>query len=188
LTIATVIYVSGFTAVAVEAGRLITKRKKSGQHIVSDVKSLCIIWKTIGAGIGFTFLSKMLLPHPVFAGHSFEYGSAAILAAGMALRWLSVYYLGKEFNANVAIIEGHRLVTCGPYRYIRHPAYTGLLLVFLGLGIHSNNIVGILTLSLPVFWAICNRIRVEESAMKAFFGVEYTMYRERTRKLIPYVY
>jgi protein-S-isoprenylcysteine O-methyltransferase len=130
----------------------------------------------------------MLLPHPVFAGHSFEYGSAAILAAGMALRWLSVYYLGKEFSANVAIIEGHRLVTSGPYRYIRHPAYTGLLLVFLGLGIYSNSIVGILTLSLPVFWAICNRIRVEESAMKAFFGVEYTMYREQTRKLIPYVY
>jgi protein-S-isoprenylcysteine O-methyltransferase Ste14 len=178
----------GFTAVAVEVGRLMTKRAKSDQHIVSDVNSLCIIWKTIGIGIGVTSLSKVLLPHPVFAGYSFEYGSSLILVVGMTLRWFSVFYLGKEYNVNVAIIEGHRLVTSGPYRYIRHPSYTGLLLICLGLGIHSNNIVGILTLSLPVFWAICNRIGVEELAMKAFFGVEYTMYRERTRKLIPYVY
>jgi protein-S-isoprenylcysteine O-methyltransferase len=178
----------GLTVLAVEVGRLITKRAKSDQHIVSDVKSLCLIWKTIGIGIGVTILSKALLPHPVFAGHSFEYGSAAILITGTALRWFSVYYLGKEFNVNVAIIEGHRLVTRGPYQHIRHPSYTGLLLIFLGLGIHSNNIVGILALSLPVLWAICNRIGVEELAMQAFFGVEYTMYREQTRKLIPCVF
>ena len=188
MTIGTIINVVALTVCAVEVGLLITKRAKGDQDIVSDVKSLRMIWKTIGIGIGVTFLSKWLLPHPVFAGHSFEYGSAAILVAGMALRWFSIYYLGKEFNVNVALIEGHRLVTNGPYRRIRHPAYTGLLLIFLGLGIHSNHIVGILALSLPVFWAIRNRVSIEERAMEAFFGVEFTEYRRRTRKLIPYVY
>jgi protein-S-isoprenylcysteine O-methyltransferase Ste14 len=48
--------------------------------------------------------------------------------------------------------------------------------------------VGILALSLPVFLAIRNRIRIEEKAMEAFFGVEYAEYRKRTRKLIPFVY
>jgi len=188
LTVGNFINVLCLTVFAVEAGMLATKRAKSGQHIVSDVKSLRMIWKTIGIGIGVTFLLKVLPSHPVFAGHSFEYGSAAILVAGMALRWFSIYYLGKEFNVNVAIIEGHRLVTSGPYQLIRHPSYTGLLLISLGIGIHSNHIVGILALSLPVFMAIRNRIGIEEAAMMAFFGVEYKEYRKRTKKLIPYVY
>jgi protein-S-isoprenylcysteine O-methyltransferase Ste14 len=188
LTIGTIINVMGLTVFAVEAGLLITKRAKCDQHIVSDARSRRMIWKTIGIGIGVTFLSKVLLPHPVFAGHSFEYGSAAILISGMALRWFSIFFLGKEFNVNVAIIEGHRLVTSGPYQLIRHPSFAGLLLISLGLGIHSNHIVGMLALSLPVFWAIRNRISIEEKAMEAFFGVEYTEYRKRTRKLIPFVY
>jgi protein-S-isoprenylcysteine O-methyltransferase Ste14 len=180
--------VLGLTVIAVEAGLLISKRAKSSRDIVPDVKSLRMIWKTIGIGIGATVIAKALLPHPVFAGRFFEYGSAAILVAGMALRWFSMYYLKKEFNVHVAIIEGHRLVTDGPYRIIRHPTYTGLLLIFLGMGIHSNHIVGILALSLPVCWAIRKRISIAETAMEAYFGVEYTEYRKRSWKLIPYVY
>ena len=61
-------------------------------------------------------------------------------------------------------------------------------MIFLGLGIHSNHIVGILALTLPVIWAIHNRIEVEETAMNAFFGIEYKLYSEQTRKLIPYIY
>jgi protein-S-isoprenylcysteine O-methyltransferase Ste14 len=58
----------------------------------------------------------------------------------------------------------------------------------IGLGIHSNHIVGILALTLPVIWAIHNRIGIEEAAMKAFFGIEYKLYKEQTRKLVPYIY
>jgi len=188
LTLGHIINVLGFTVIAVEVVLLITKRAKSGRDIVSDSKSLTIIWKTIGIGICATLLSYVLLPHPFFVGHRFEYGAAMLLISGMALRWYSIYYLGKQFTVNVAIIEGHRLVTSGPYRLIRHPSYTGLLMIFLGLGIHSNHIVGILVLTLPVIWAIHNRIGIEEAAMKAFFGIEYKLYREQTRKLIPYIY
>jgi protein-S-isoprenylcysteine O-methyltransferase Ste14 len=178
----------GLTVFAVEVCLQLSKRAQTYNVIVSDGNSLRLIWKTIGIGIGVTFLTKMLLPHPLFAGHSFEYGAVILLVTGMTLRWFSMYYLAKEFNVNIAIIEGHRLVTSGPYQCIRHPSYTGLLLIFLGLGIHFNHIAGLLALSLPVFLATLNRIGIEESAMKAFFGVEYTMYRERTKKLIPYVY
>ena len=173
---------------AVEIGLLITKRATSDRDIVTDGKSLRLLFRTIAIGIGATLLSKAVLPHPVFSGHAFEYGAAALLMAGMALRWSSIIFLGKQFTVHVAIIEGHRLVTNGPYTLVRHPSYTGLLMIFLGLGIHSNHMVGILALSLPVFLAIRNRIRIEEKAMEAFFGVEYAEYRKRTRKLIPFVY
>ncbi len=188
MTLDRIITVLSITALAVEVGLLITKRAKSGRDIVSDGRSLTIIWKTVGIALCATIISKVLLPHPFFAGQRFEYGAAALLIAGMAIRWYSIYYLGKQFTVNVAIIEGHRLVTTGPYRLIRHPSYTGLLLMFLGLGIHFNHVVGILALTLPVMWAILNRIRIEEAAMSAFFGIEYKLYREQTRRLIPYIY
>jgi len=188
LTLSHIINVLGFSVVAVEVGLLLTKRAKSGQAIVSDRRSLRLICITIGLGLCVALLSKALFPHPFFVGYRFEYGAAALIFAGMALRWYSIYRLGKEFSVHVAIIEGHRLVTSGPYRLIRHPSYTGLLMIFLGLGIHSNHMVGMFVLTVPVFWAIHNRIEIEEAAMDAFFGIEYRLYREQTRKLIPYVY
>jgi protein-S-isoprenylcysteine O-methyltransferase Ste14 len=188
LTLGHSIDVLGIAVVAVEVGLLITRRAKSGRDIVSDGRSLTRIWKTVGIGLCATLLARVLFPHPFFVGQRFEYGAAALIIAGMALRWYSIYYLGKQFTVNVAIIEGHRLVSSGPYRLIRHPSYAGLLMIFLGLGIHSNHMVGILALTLPVIWAIHYRIGIEEAAMSAFFGIEYKQYRAHTRKLIPYMY
>lgn len=188
MTIGHMINVLGLAVFATEAGLLITKRAKSNLDVVSDGRSLRILWKTIGFGVGATFLSKVIVPHTVFVGQLFEYCAAALLVSGMAIRWYSIYYLGREFTVNVAIIEGHRLVTSGPYKLIRHPSYSGLLMIFLGLGIHSNHVVGLVALTIPVFLALHNRIRIEEAAMKAFFGIEYEVYRKQTRKLIPHLY
>lgn len=188
MTIGHVVDVLGIIVFITEVALLISKRAHSGKDVVTDNNSLRLLWRTIGIGIGLTFLSKALLPHPLFTGSFFEYGAALLLIGGMALRWFSIIYLGRAFTVNVAIIEGHRLVTNGPYTIIRHPSYSGLLLLFLGLGIHSNHIVGVLSLSLPLFWAVRNRINIEEQAMQAFFGIEYTNYRKETKKLVPYIY
>ena len=188
MTFGNIINVLGITVIATEVALLISKRAKGEQDIVTDGKSLRMICRTIGVGIGLTFLSKALLPHPIFSRSFFEYVACLLLVGGMALRWISIMYLGREFTVNVAIIEGHRLTTNGPYKLIRHPSYAGLLLMFLGLGIHSNHIVGIIALTLPVFWVISKRISIEEKAMESFFGVEYVEFRKRTKKLIPYIY
>ena len=64
------------------------------------------------------------------------YGAGLVLfAAGLSLRWYSVVYLGRLFTYDVAIAADHRVVDSGPYRYIRHPAYSGSLLTFVGLGV-----------------------------------------------------
>lgn len=188
MTIGRIVDVLGILVFTTEIALLVLKRAHSDKDVVTDNKSLRLIWRTIGVGIGLTFLSKTLLPHPLFARSLFEYGASILLIGGMALRWFSILCLGREFTVNVAIIEGHRLVTTGPYKFIRHPSYTGLILIFLGLGIHSNHLVGLLALSLPVLWAVRNRINIEEQAMEAFFGVEYTEYQRKTKKLIPYIY
>lgn len=171
-----------------EATLLLSKRAKGEQDIVADNKSLRLLWRMVGIGIGLTFLSNTLFPHPVFVRPLFEYIALLLVIGGIALRWSSIIYLGREFTVNVAIIEGHRLVTSGPYKLIRHPSYTGLILIFIGLGIHSNHAVGLLALSVPIFWAVINRIKIEERAMEDFFGSEYAEYRKTTKKLVPGVY
>jgi protein-S-isoprenylcysteine O-methyltransferase Ste14 len=188
MTIGNCINVLGIIAVGIEVVLLISKRVKGEQDITTDARSLHAIVRTIGIGIGLTLFFRVLLPHPVFTRTLFEYVAGLLVLSGMALRWTSIFYLGREFTVQVAIIEGHRLTTSGPYRLIRHPSYAGLLLMFLGLAIHSNHPVGIIALTLPVFWAISIRIRIEERAMESYFGVEYAEYRKRTKKLIPHVY
>lgn len=188
MTIGHIVAALGIAVFIAEVVLFITKRAKGNQDIVTDSKSLRLIWRTIGIGLGLTFLSKILFPHPLFVGRFFGYGSALVLVCGITLRWISIIYLGREFTVNVAIIEGHRLVTDGPYKLIRHPSYSGLIMIFLGLGLYSNTLVGVLALSFPVIWAINNRINIEEQAMEAFFGIEYREYRKATKKLIPHVY
>jgi hypothetical protein len=72
------------------------------------------------------------------------------VAAGIALRWYSIWYLGRFFTVDVAIAAGHRLIDTGPYRRIRHPAYTGELLAFLGLGLLFHNALSLVVLAAPI--------------------------------------
>jgi protein-S-isoprenylcysteine O-methyltransferase len=60
-------------------------------------------------------------------------GGAALFAAGLALRWYAIVYLGRFFTVNVAISKDHRLIDTGPYRFIRHPSYTGAIMAFVGV-------------------------------------------------------
>ena len=62
-----------------------------------------------------------------------------VFVFGLLLRWYSILYLGKFFTVDVAIAEDHKVIDTGPYRFIRHPSYTGLLLEFLGFGLFLAN-------------------------------------------------
>jgi len=188
LTLTLLIDILGFLVFVSEVALFLKKRIKGASDIVKDQKSLRMIWRTIGIGLSLTFTAKALTPHRIFIGNGFEYFAIAVLATGILLRWYSIYYLGKQFSVNVAIIEGHKLIKDGPFRLIRHPSYLGLLLIFLGLGVHSNVIVGLIALSIPVFFAVKNRIAIEEIAMMEYFEIEYGQYRRSTKQLIPWIY
>lgn len=112
----------------------------------------------------------------------------AVMWAGLALRTWSILSLGGQFRAIVVIQRDHRLVTTGPYRYVRHPSYTGALVAALGFGIALGHWTSVLVL--VVGWAIgvAYRIRVEEAALSEAFGPEYEAYRSRTRRLVPWLY
>lgn len=111
----------------------------------------------------------------------------ALIAGGVALRICAVKILGPFFFGEVSIAVGHRLVTSGLYRRVRHPSYSGAVLATLGMvvigqGTWLVDIAGVASLS-----AIGYRIMVEEESLQRRFGSEYQAYRSRTRMLIPWI-
>lgn len=112
----------------------------------------------------------------------------AVFAAGIVLRWYSIIHLGRFFTVNVAIAADHQLVDTGPYRFVRHPSYTGALLAFVGFGMVMRNWASVLVISMPVALAFLYRIHVEERALIQALGERYRAYIKRTKRLIPFVY
>jgi protein-S-isoprenylcysteine O-methyltransferase len=88
----------------------------------------------------------------------------------------------------VPIAEDHELVERGPYRFIHHPSYTGLLMIWLGMGLISGIALTLAALVLPTGSAILRRISLEETVLSETFGSRYADYMRRTWRLIPFVY
>ena len=156
---------------------------------VRDRASLRILWITIGVcvpvgvALGITGVAPIGL-----TGHGLRALALALILAGIAFRWHAIVTLGPFFTGDVAIHRDQRIVRTGPYRSIRHPSYTGLLLAFVGLGLSMGDWLGFIVVVVPVTIAVLYRIRVEEQALEDAFGEEYTDYRRATKKLIPGIY
>jgi len=116
----------------------------------------------------------------------------ALVAAGLAVMWLgialrawSIAVLGRFFRRDVVIQHGHRVVENGPYRLVRHPAYTGNLLAAAGFGLVLANWLSLTILLVVPFLGHVPRIRVEEDALERSLGEDYRRYEARTSRLVP---
>jgi protein-S-isoprenylcysteine O-methyltransferase Ste14 len=121
-------------------------------------------------------------------GDAVRWIGVALFALGGALRLWPVFVLGHRFSGLVAIQTGHRLVTSGVYRVIRHPSYLGLLVSSVGWALAFRSGVGLALAALLLAPTVA-RIRAEERLLAQAFGAEYEAYRARTRsKLLPGIY
>lgn len=152
-----------------------------------DDGSLRLLWYTIGfslaVGIAVAHTVPMTRIHSAFI-HRIGLGCFFF---GLVLRWWSILCLGRFFTVNVAIADDHRVVDSGPYRFIRHPSYTGALVAFLGLGLTFRNLLTVLIIVIPTFLAFQHRIRVEERVLTEALP-DYRDYARRTKRLIPFLY
>ncbi len=154
-----------------------------------DRSTLLLLWLVICASIFAGFFLRAAfpqasLPHPRF----FYVAGLVLFILGLIIRWIAIIYLGRFFTVNVAIAEDHELVTTGPYRYVRHPSYTGTLLIFLGFGLCMLNIFSLAAVFLPICAAFLWRMHVEEAALQDAFGDRYQLYAATKRRLLPFVY
>lgn len=112
----------------------------------------------------------------------------AMMWAGMAFRLWAVLTLGAFFRTSVVLQTGHRLVTAGPYRWLRHPAYTGALISMTGLGLAFGNWVALVAMMVFPALAIAFRVHVEERALTEQFGDAYRDFRKTRSAVIPIVW
>ncbi|MGH8231140.1 MAG: methyltransferase family protein [Steroidobacteraceae bacterium] len=110
----------------------------------------------------------------------------ALVAAGLAFSLWARRTIGRNWSGNVTVKQDHELVTSGPYALVRHPIYTGLLLMFIGTAIARGEWRGLLAV-LIVLVALWRKLRLEERWMTETFGDAYRRYRERTAALIPWL-
>jgi protein-S-isoprenylcysteine O-methyltransferase len=111
-----------------------------------------------------------------------------IAASGVALRTWSIVTLGRFFTYDVTIQPEHRVVTAGPYRWLRHPSYTGGLVGLLGLGVALGSAAAVLALVVVPLIGVLIRIRHEERTLRTALGAEYDAYAAHTPRLIPRIW
>ena len=110
----------------------------------------------------------------------------ALVAAGLAFSVWARVLLGGNWSALVTLKEGHEIVRSGPYRLIRHPIYTGLIVAFAGSALARGEWRGLVALAIAVA-ALWRKLQVEERWLGAEFGVRYAEYRKQTWALIPFI-
>ena len=161
-------------------------RRSAETDIKADKSSLRILWTVIILSIGSgVFLGTQRPGH--FGGGSalVPFAGLALIVAGLAVRWIAILSLRRQFTVDVAITSGHRLITGGIYRSVRHPSYTGSLLSFFGLGLCFSSYLSLLVIVVPIFSAFLYRVRIEEKALTEAFGEEYVEYCSSTKRFVP---
>jgi protein-S-isoprenylcysteine O-methyltransferase len=111
-----------------------------------------------------------------------------IMLCGLALRLWANVVLGRYYTSTLRLTEGQRIVTGGPYRILRHPGYSGMLMTWVGAGLATANWIAATLIALVMLAAYYYRIQSEEAMLLTSFGEPYQAYAARTWRLLPFVY
>ena len=138
--------------------------------------------------LAFNAAGRLPQLHIVVLQPGLSWAGIAMIWAGMAFRLWAVLTLGAFFRTSVVVQEGHQLVTGGPYRWLRHPAYTGVIVTVTGLGLALGNWGSLAAMAILPALAIAFRMHVEERALAEQFGNAYADFRQHRSAVIPLVW
>lgn len=111
-----------------------------------------------------------------------------LMGVGIAIRQWSVALLGQFFTIDVRVHPDQAVVEEGPYRWVRHPSYTGMLVTFLGIGLALGNWAALAALIVLPTIGLVYRIRVEEQALLDGLGEPYRHFAASRARLVPGVW
>ena len=186
----------GLVFFASEVLLTITRRSRTKTGDRQDKSTLGMIWLVILVSIaaGVFVAGSASLRAGVIGLFDFPYTdwipvlAVTLFTAGLALRWWAIVTLGRFFTVDVTIEKDHEVVQRGPFLWVRHPSYTGVLLAFLGWSMTLWNWVAMAVVLVPISVALIRRINVEERALRGALGRRYEDYMARTKRLIPGIY
>ncbi len=158
-------------------------KRDRGSHI--------FLWVSMVVGIFVAFFCVNIVP-PIgtiaWHQHMVFWIGIVLMLAGVVFRWYAIRVLGKYFTRDVATRAGQQVVESGPYRYIRHPSYSGALITVFGLGLALTNWLALIAVLLGAIIGYGYRVRVEERALCDALGPAYRDYMGRTHRFIPFVW
>jgi protein-S-isoprenylcysteine O-methyltransferase Ste14 len=154
-----------------------------------DRGSLALLLTGTAAGLAVLGLAPVIAPAARIQPAPLAFGvGLAVYLAGFAMRRWSEMTLGRYFTFAVMTSPDQPVVTNGPYRFVRHPGYTGVVLVVLGAGVVSGNWLGLAGWTILVVLPLLYRIRVEETALVRALGDSYRCYAAHHKRLVPLVW
>ncbi len=127
-------------------------------------------------------LGLAVLSSPVF-----RYVGLVLAVGGFVLMLWARVALGRQFSLHVTLQPGHRLVTEGLYRHLRHPRYTGILFFLVGTALVYRSWLGLLLAAVSLV-VLLWRIHDEETLLRREFGAQWAAYAQKTPRLLPYLY
>ena len=167
----------------------VTRRSRSKTGTKQDRSTLGMIWLVIAVSItAGVFVARNFSAAALPYARIFVSAGVVLFVAGLILRWWAIITLGRFFTVDVTIERDHELVERGPFRFVRHPSYTGVLLAFIGFGLSLCNWAALLVILVPIGAAFIRRMNVEEDALSRALGSRYAEYVKRTKRLVPFVY
>jgi protein-S-isoprenylcysteine O-methyltransferase Ste14 len=173
---------------ALEIGMLVRDRVRGTGGTAQDRGTLFLNLLVIVTAVLAADAAQAALRHDA----AWQFGSRPVAAAGLLLMWTglalriwAIRVLGKSFRMTVEVDPGQQVVDRGPYRWLRHPSYTGILLITTGLGLAEGNWLSLALLVLLPTAVTMRRIHVEEAVLTSVLGQPYADYRMRTKRLVP---
>jgi protein-S-isoprenylcysteine O-methyltransferase Ste14 len=165
----------------------VTRRSRSRTGTKQDQSTLGALWLVIMVSVAAGIYVASHWPAAALP-EIFVFAGLVLFVAGLVLRWWAIVTLGRFFTVDVTIEKDHELVDRGPFRMVRHPSYTGVLMAFVGFALSLRNWAALLVILPPIGAAFIHRMNVEETALSRALGQRYADYMKRTKRLIPFVY
>jgi len=168
--------------------RLRSDRNRLGSRL--DRNSLLVVQATVLGGVGAAILLARRAPGTAIGKGRWPLFVAGLvlMCAGIALRQWAVATLGRFFTIDVRVQPGQTVVEGGPYRWVRHPSYTALILTFLGLGLALGNWASLAVLAVLPTAGLVYRIHFEERALLEQLGEPYRRFSASRPRLFPGVW
>jgi protein-S-isoprenylcysteine O-methyltransferase Ste14 len=165
-----------------------SERNRAGSRL--DRTSLLVVQVTAVGGVAGAVLLMRRVPGAELgrAGWPLFVAGLVLMCAGIAIRQWALATLGRFFTIDVRVQAGQAVVDGGPYRWVRHPAYTGLILTFLGLGLALGNWASLAAASVVPTAGLIYRIHVEERALLDGLGEPYRRFAANRPRLFPGVW
>jgi protein-S-isoprenylcysteine O-methyltransferase Ste14 len=158
-----------------------TKRRESiAQRLLYILPLIAAFYLLYRDGLGYGWLGTRFVRDtpPV------QWLAVLITAAGVAIAFWARFHLGSNWSGVVTLKEGHELIRTGPYRTIRHPIYTGILIAFLGNAVLIGQVRGLI--GLAIIWAsFYTKARREESFLAQEFGPNFNEHTRHTGMFLP---